>query len=124
MAKYEFKVLVEPAYLPDRSEPLKDYYVFAYTVTIVNTGDIAAQLISRHWIITDGHLHVEDVKGLGVVGAQPLLQPGEQYKYTSGAVLTTPKGTMRGAYLCVAEDGEQFYAEIPEFILEPLHVLH
>lgn len=124
MEKYQFQVVVEPTYLAERSDPLKDYYVFSYTVKIRNTGTIGAQLISRHWIVTDGHLYVEEVKGLGVVGRQPLLQPLEQYEYASGAVIATPKGTMKGTFFCVAEDGEQFYADIPEFILQPLHVLH
>jgi len=93
-------------------------FSFAYTITITNGGTVAAQLISRHWTISDALGHTEEVKGLGVVGEQPLLQPGESYQYTSGCRLRTATGTMHGSYHCVAEDGEMFTAPIPLFLLE------
>jgi ApaG protein len=101
-----------------------DHYVFAYTITIENVGTVPAQLISRHWIITDASGEVQEVRGLGVVGRQPLLQPGEKFAYTSGCQLDTPVGTMRGSYQLTAVDGRQFEAEIPEFTLAVPHVLH
>jgi ApaG protein len=118
MAKYQFSVEVEPQYLPEQSSPGNHVYGFAYTVTITNTGEVTAQLISRHWLITDAAGHTEEVKGLAVVGHQPLLKPGESFQYTSGCRLRTATGTMRGSYFCVAEDGERFDAEIPMFVLE------
>jgi ApaG protein len=124
MASYEFTVTVNSQYLEDQSDPSRSHYVFAYTITIRNTGRIAAQLISRHWVITDANDEVEEVRGLGVVGNQPLLQPGEQFEYTSGAALRTPQGTMKGEYFCVAEDGERFEAPIPEFVLSLPRTLH
>lgn len=124
MAAYEFTVSVKTQYLAEQSEPDRGNYVFAYTITIKNTGQVAAQLISRHWIIVDANNRVEEVRGLGVVGHQPLLQPGEQFEYTSGTALATPQGSMKGVYFCVAEDGEQFEAVIPEFILSLPRTLH
>ncbi len=124
MAAYEFTVSVKTRYLAEQSEPERSNYVFAYTVTIKNTGRVAAQLISRHWVIIDGNNRVEEVRGLGVTGHQPLLQPGEQFEYTSGTSLATPDGSMAGKYFCVAEDGQQFDAEIPEFILTLPRTLH
>ncbi len=124
MAAYELTVSVRTRYLEDQSEPDRSKYVFAYAITIKNTGTVAAQLISRHWVITDATNHVEEVRGLGVVGQQPLLQPGEQFEYTSGATLKTPQGSMAGEYFCVAEDGEQFAAKIPEFVLSLPRTLH
>ena len=118
MAKYHFQVEVEPQFLPDQSQPEGEQYGFAYTITVHNTGDVAAQLISRHWVITDARGHVEEVKGLGVVGQQPLLQPGEAFQYTSGCRLRTPSGTMHGTYFCVAEDGARFEAPIALFVLD------
>jgi len=115
--KYAFSVSVETAYLQDQSNPDDNKYAFAYTVTIRNVGSIAAQLISRHWIITDANNHVQEVKGLGVIGAQPLLQPNQQYEYTSGTLLATPVGSMRGTYKIVAEDGTMFDAVIESFTL-------
>ncbi len=115
--KYAFSVSVETAYLPDQSSPNDNQYAFAYTITISNMGSIAAQLISRHWIITDANNHVQEVKGLGVVGAQPLLQPNQQFEYTSGTLLATPIGSMRGTYQIVAEDGTMFEAVIESFTL-------
>jgi ApaG protein len=122
--KYRINVDVNTAYLADQSDPSSDRYVFAYTVTISNAGTASAQLISRHWIITDAENVVQEVKGLGVVGEQPLLQPGESFEYTSGTALATPVGTMRGTYQMVAEDGNKFDAEIPQFTLAMPRVLH
>lgn len=121
---YKFTVTVETAYLPEQSDEESSRYVFSYTVTIINTGKVAAQLISRHWIITDSDGSVQEVRGLGVVGAQPLLKPGEQFTYTSGCVLTTPFGTMCGNYHMTAEDGTQFTSPIPQFSLSAPRVLH
>ena len=118
MATYEFSVGVEPGFLPDQSSPEDRVYSFAYTVTITNTGTVAAQLIARHWIICDAGGHTEEVKGLGVVGQQPLLKPGESFQYSSGSRLRTATGTMHGSYFCVAEDGARFEAPIGLFVLE------
>ena len=118
MPKYQLSVEVEPQYLPDQSEPASELYGFAYTITVHNTGEVPAQLISRHWIITDARGHVEEVKGLGVVGQQPLLGPGEAFRYTSGCRLRTSTGTMHGSYFCVAEDAHRFETTISLFVLE------
>ncbi|MDO5693128.1 MAG: Co2+/Mg2+ efflux protein ApaG [Pseudomonadota bacterium] len=118
MPKYQFRVEVEPQFLPHESEPAHGLYGFAYTITVHNTGEVPAQLISRHWVINDARGHVEEVKGLGVVGQQPLLAPGESFQYTSGCRLRTPTGTMHGSYFCVAADGERFETEIPMFVLD------
>ena len=120
MAKYQFQVEVLPRYLPEQSAPEQGHYVFAYTITIANTGKVAAQVISRSWNVNDAGGHTEKVRGLGVVGQQPLLQPGEKFEYTSGTRLRTPTGTMHGSYFCVAEDGERFETDIPMFVLDSL----
>ena len=122
--KYEITVAVKSAYLADQSDPTRNQYVFAYTITITNTGAVAAQLVSRHWIIADAEHQVQEVKGLGVVGQQPLLRPGESFEYTSGTSLPTAVGTMRGTYQMVAGDGKKFDAEIPLFTLSMPRVLH
>jgi ApaG protein len=122
--KYHISINVDTTYLADQSDPSTDRYVFSYTVSIANTGTVAAQLISRHWIITDAENVVQEVKGLGVVGEQPLLQPGESFEYTSGTALATPVGTMHGTYQMAAEDGNKFDAEIPPFTLSMPRVLH
>jgi len=122
--QYEFSVTVETAFVPDQSDLEQNRYVFSYTITITNTGTIAAQLISRHWVITDASNSVQEVRGLGVVGVQPLLQPGEHFQYTSGSVLNTPVGTMHGSYHMTAEDGTQFDTPIPPFTLSMPRVLH
>ena len=122
--KYQIDISVNTAYLADQSDPSSDRYVFAYTVTIANVGTVAAQLISRHWVITDAESVTQEVKGLGVVGEQPLLRPGESFEYTSGTAMATPVGTMRGTYQMVAEDGNKFDAEIPTFTLSMPRVLH
>lgn len=118
MPKYQMSCEVIPKYMPDQSSPEDSVYGFSYTVTVTNTGDVTAQLISRHWVIVDANGHNEEVKGLGVVGHQPLLKPGESFQYTSGSRLRTASGTMHGSYFCVAEDGERFEAEISMFVLE------
>ncbi len=122
--KYDIEVRSAPEYIADQSDPDSDHYVFAYTMTIRNTGTVPAQLIARHWIITDADDKVQEVRGLGVVGHQPLLQPGESFEYTSGCALPTPVGTMRGSYQMIAEDGTHFDAEIPEFTLAIPRILH
>ncbi len=122
--KYRIEVSPMPQFIPEQSDPENDRYIFAYTITIKNVGEVPAQLVSRHWIITDGHNEVQEVRGLGVVGKQPLLQPGESFQYTSGSSLTTPIGTMKGSYQMVAEDGTHFEAEIPEFVLATPRALH
>jgi ApaG protein len=122
--KYSIAVAVKSAYLADQSDPSRNQYVFAYTVTVTNAGTVAAQLVSRHWIITDAEHQVQEVKGLGVVGQQPLLKPGESFEYTSGTSLPTAVGTMRGTYQMVAEDGKAFDAAIPLFTLSVPRVLH
>lgn len=123
-SKYEITVSSQTRYIAEQSDEAANRFVFAYTITIRNTGDIAAQLISRHWVISDSNSQVQEVRGLGVVGAQPLLKPTESFEYTSGTAIATPVGTMRGSYQMVAEDGTQFEAPIPEFTLSVPRVLH
>jgi ApaG protein len=122
--KYHITVSARTTYIPEQSDDGANRYVFAYTITIANTGQVPAQLISRHWIITDAHDKVQEVRGLGVVGEQPFLKPGESFEYTSGTAIATPVGAMKGSYQMVAEDGTPFAAEIPEFILAVPRVLH
>lgn len=117
-------VSVTTRYIDDQSAPDRDSYVFTYSVTIKNKGQVGAQLIARHWIITDANNHIEEIRGLGVVGRQPLLKPGEEFEYTSGTSLATPQGSMQGEFLCVTEQGEQFNVEIPEFLLSLPRTLH
>jgi ApaG protein len=120
LQRYQMMVKVRPRYLPDQSNPDQGLYFFAYTISIRNTGQVAAQLISRTWNVNDAHGHTEKVKGLGVVGQQPLLQPGETFEYTSGTRLRTATGTMHGSFFCVAEDGEKFDVDVPMFVLDAL----
>lgn len=120
MAKYQISVEVQPQFLPDQSTPDEDLYVFAYTITITNTGEVPAQVISRTWNVNDANGHTEKVKGLGVVGQQPLLKPGQAFEYTSGTRLRTATGTMHGSFFCVAEDGEKFDVDVPIFVLDAL----
>jgi ApaG protein len=120
LKRYQMIVKVRPRYLPDQSNPDQGLYFFAYTISIRNTGQVAAQLISRTWNVNDAHGHTEKVKGLGVVGQQPLLQPGETFEYTSGTRLRTATGTMHGSFFCVAEDGEKFEVDVPMFVLDAL----
>ena len=122
--KHEITVTTRTTYIPEQSDPAGGRHVFAYTITIKNTGSVEAQLISRHWIITDSNNQVQEVRGLGVVGEQPTLKPDESFEYTSGTAIATPVGTMRGTYQMVAEDGLQFDATIPEFTLSMPRVLH
>lgn len=118
MADYRFEVDVQPQYLADQSEPAQASYAFAYTITIRNTGRVSAQLISRHWVITDERGEREEVKGLGVVGHQPLLEPGQSFQYTSGARIRTSSGTMQGSFFCVAVDGTRFETPVELFLLD------
>jgi ApaG protein len=122
--KYDVAVSSQTQYVPEQSDEEHSRFVFAYTITIRNNGSVPAQLVSRHWIITDGRNQVQEVRGLGVVGAQPLIKPGERFEYTSGTAIATPVGTMKGSYQMVAEDGTHFDAEIPEFTLSVPRVLH
>ena len=124
MNPHEISITVKTQYLPDQSDPDNRQFAFAYTVTIRNTGTASIQLIARHWFITDGDNDVQEVRGLGVVGQQPLLRAGEQFEYTSWATLTTPAGTMRGEYVCVTEEAQFFQAPIPEFALVMPRTLH
>jgi ApaG protein len=121
---HNITVKVDPFYIEDQSAPDENRYVFAYTVNIQNTGTVAAKLMTRHWIITDANGKIQEVRGQGVVGEQPYLRPGEGFQYTSGAVLDTAVGTMRGSYQMVGEDGNQFDAEIPIFTLSVPRTLH
>jgi ApaG protein len=120
----DIAVSVRTAYLAEQSDPDNDRHVFSYTIRITNNGSQAAQLISRHWIITDANNRVQEVKGLGVIGEQPLLQPGESFEYSSGSVIATAVGTMRGSYQMRAADGSEFDAAIPEFTLSMPRVRH
>ena len=120
MAQYQFLIEVFPQFLPDQSEVEDHLFVFAYTITITNVGEVAAQLISRTWNVNDANGHTERVRGLGVVGQQPLLKPGQAFEYTSGTHLRTPTGTMHGSFFCVAEDGEKFDVDVPMFVLDAL----
>jgi ApaG protein len=122
--KYEIRVEVTTRFLPDQSDAEAGRYVFSYAVAIRNVGTVPAQLISRHWLITDADGKVQDVRGLGVVGNQPFLRPGEHFEYASGCALPTPVGTMRGSYQMVAEDGTPFEAPIGEFVLSMPRTLH
>jgi len=120
----DIQVDVQTQYIEDQSKPDQDFYVFAYTITIMNKGDIPAKLLNRHWVITDSNQKVQEVRGEGVVGEQPHLKPGEQFVYTSGTMLETSVGTMRGSYEMQADDGSTFDAEINEFVLSTPRVLH
>ena len=111
----KFDVSVVPQFLPEQSDPPSGVYTFAYVVTIKNVGDIAAQLMGRHWIIEDAKGNHQEVKGLGVVGQQPLLQPGERFTYNSGTQIHSPVGSMHGTYVCIADDATVFEAQIPVF---------
>ena len=122
--KHDITVTARTVFIPDQSDEGNARYVFAYTITITNTGSVAAQLLSRHWIITDANNQVQEVRGQGVVGEQPRLLPNESFQYTSGTAIATPVGSMRGSYQMVAEDGMRFEAPIPEFTLSMPRVLH
>jgi ApaG protein len=122
--RYECSVAVSTEFLPDQSDIQAGRYAFSYQITISNTGSVAAQLISRHWVITDAEKKVQEVRGLGVVGEQPLLQPSASFEYVSGTVLNTAVGTMHGSYQFTAVDGTQFEVAIPAFTLTMPRVLH
>lgn len=117
-------VHAEPHYIEAQSSPDEDRFVFAYTITITNTGSSSARLISRHWLITDSNGKVQEVRGEGVVGEKPHLQPGESFRYTSGAMIETPVGIMQGKYLMQSETGDNFNATIPQFTLSVPRILH
>lgn len=120
------KILVEasPHFIAEQSAPDQDRYVFAYTITITNAGEQPAKLLTRHWLITDANGKIQEVRGDGVVGEQPYLKPGESFRYTSGAILETPVGTMHGSYTLRAEDGDNFDTSIPKFTLSIPRTLH
>jgi ApaG protein len=124
VALNNIRVDVETRYIEDQSNPEQNYYMFAYTITIQNEGQQSAQLLTRHWVITDSNQKVQEVRGDGVVGEQPLLKPGEQFVYTSGTMLETAVGTMKGSYQMLADDGLQFDATVDEFVLSTPRVLH
>lgn len=123
-ASGQFSCSVKVQHLPDQSDPQQGVHAYAYTVTIVNTGDITAQLVARRWLITNGHGQTEEVRGLAVVGHQPVLRPGEQFEYTSWVRLETPMGTMRGTFFCMTEHAQPFEAPVSEFMLAPPQALH
>jgi ApaG protein len=122
--KYSVAVAAKAFYVEDQSDADKNHYVFGYTIRVTNTGTVAAKLVSRHWVITDSNHRVEEVRGLGVIGQQPTLEPGQSFEYTSGCPLATPVGTMRGEFEMVGVDGHKFEARIPEFTLSVPRVLH
>ena len=124
MPKHQISIAVKTVFVPAQSEPMRGRYVFAYTITITNSGSVPARLITRHWLITDANEKTLEVRGDGVVGEQPYLTPGTSFEYTSGTVLETPVGVMRGSYQMVAEDGTRFDAEIPPFTLSVPQTLH
>ncbi|AOE48925.1 Co2+/Mg2+ efflux protein ApaG [Kangiella sediminilitoris] len=121
---YQFQISVKTEYIEEQSEPENERYVFAYTVTIENTGELGAKLDSRHWVITDANGEVTEVQGQGVIGEQPFIEPGKSYQYSSGAVIATPIGTMEGDYSMIGQNGAEFKAPIPVFSLTTPGVLH
>lgn len=123
-SKVDIDIGVKTQYLPEESSPDGDRYVFSYTITLTNTGDLSAKLLTRHWVITDANNQVQEVRGEGVVGEQPRLDPGDSFEYTSGTVLETPFGTMEGSYQMVTDDGTEFNAVIPVFSLSMPGTLH
>lgn len=124
LTHYRIQVTVQVRYLPEQSEEADNRFVFAYTITVSNEGDQTVKLISRHWIITDANHHVQEVKGKGVVGEQPTINPGQSFEYTSGTVLATQVGTMSGSYQMALENGTEFSVSIPQFVLSVPRVLH
>ena len=121
---YAIEIQVKTQYLPEQSNPDEARYAFAYTITITNKGDLTAQLLSRHWLITHSDQQQQEVRGEGVVGEQPVLRPGQSFNYTSGAVISTPVGSMQGSYQMLSEDGHHFDAPIPAFTLALPNILH
>ena len=124
MSSHPIHVSVIPQFLPEHSQPENDQYSFAYHITITNNGDQTVTLLSRHWIIIDGNNNQQEVQGLGVIGQQPAIAPGESYSYTSGVPLETPIGTMEGSYHMINEDGEAMEIPIPQFVLAAPGMLH
>ena len=124
MAQPQFNCSVSVAYLPDQSQPQAQVHAFSYTVTIVNSGDVTAQLVARQWFVLDANGHTEEVRGLAVVGHQPLLKPGEKFEYTSWVRIATAQGSMRGVYFCMTEDARPFEATVAEFVLSRPEQLH
>lgn len=122
--KYKIQIEVETTFVPSQSDPSNNRFVFAYTVTITNTGTATAQLLTRHWVITDANNKTQEVRGEGVIGEQPTLRPGASFQYTSGTIIETPVGTMGGSYQMRAEDGTSFDAPIPAFTLSMPRTLH
>ena len=122
--KYRIDIATQVNYLAEQSDEADNRFVFSYTITLTNIGVTSVQLISRHWIITDANHDVQEVRGQGVVGEQPVLKPGQSFEYTSGTVLSTQVGTMSGSYQMLAEDGTKFDAPIPQFVLSVPRVLH
>lgn len=123
-SRYRVHVAVQVRYLADQSDEADERYVFSYTISITNQGEQAVQLIARHWLITDANGHVQEVSGRGVVGEQPLIQPGQRYEYSSGTVLATPVGTMSGSYRMQVADGGSFSVPVPQFVLSVPRTLH
>ena len=121
---YRIQIAVQVRYLADQSDEADNRHVFAYTITLSNEGEHAVQLLSRHWVITDANNHVQEVKGKGVVGEQPVIKPGQSFEYTSGTVLATQVGTMTGSYQMQVVDGGEFSVPIPQFVLSVPRVLH
>jgi ApaG protein len=121
---YRIKISVQVRYLADQSDEADNRHVFAYTITLANEGEYAVQLLSRHWIINDANNHVQEVRGKGVVGEQPVIRPGQSFEYTSGTVLATQVGTMSGSYQMQVVDGDEFSVPIPQFVLSVPRVLH
>jgi ApaG protein len=124
MPRPQFTNTVTVRHLPEQSDPRTGQYAFSYTVTIRNSGDVTAQLVARHWTITDSNGHTEEVRGLAVVGHQPVLKPGESFEYTSWTRIATPSGTMRGTFFCMTDDARPFDAPVPEFSLALASALH
>ncbi len=122
--KYKVRVAAQSFYIEEQSQPEQDRFVFAYTITIRNEGAVPARLLSRHWVIIDSNGKVDEVRGEGVVGEKPYLRPGEGFQYTSGTIIATPVGSMQGSYQMVADDGRQFEAPIPLFVLSGPRILH
>lgn len=123
-SSFKVQIVAQVKYLAEQSDETDNRFVFSYTITLTNNGDSTVQLLSRHWIITDGNNQIQEVRGQGVVGEQPVIKPGQSFGYTSGTVLSTPVGTMTGTYQMVSEDGTKFEAPIPQFVLSVPRVLH
>lgn len=124
MSQAKFACQVRTEYLPEQSSAADNVWAFAYTITVSNTGGVAAQLVARHWVITDAAGHTEEVRGLAVVGHQPVLKPGESFEYTSWTRLATPHGHMRGTFFCISEDARWFDTPVPQFELAEARALH